>query len=77
MSGGKTFKRETAWGCLAGLWLMGIAAMIASFAGAEIDQAIKVIEIFAVPVFLFTGGAFGVDWWSRQCRPKGEAGNGA
>jgi hypothetical protein len=74
---GKTFKRETAWGCLAGLWLMAIAAMVASFTGADIGQGIKVIEIFAVPVFMFAGAAFGVDWWSRQCRPKGEAGNGA
>lgn len=67
----KTFKRETAWGCLAGLWLLVLVAMIAAFSGSDISQTVQLIEALAIPVFAFAAAAFGLDWHSKQCGKRG------
>lgn len=69
----KTFKRETAWGCLAGLWLLVLVAMVAAFMGSDITQTTGLIEVLTWPVFGFAAAAFGLDWHSKQCSKRGAA----
>lgn len=61
----KTFKRETAWAAL--LYQASIAVYAMAGPTAEIIAARGVVAgVTALPVFLFAGAAFGMDWAKKQ-----------
>lgn len=59
----KSWKRETSWGLLIVLFIF--------FAfGIWNPQAMHAAETLTAPVFLFAGGAFGLDAYAKQIAPK-------
>lgn len=61
----KTYKREVAGGMLAFLATMSVA-------GVVIPGALNVAETLVTPIFLFAGGAFGMDAYASQIKKPGE-----
>lgn len=63
----KTYKREVAYSMLGFLATMSVA-------GVVIPGALDVAETLVTPIFLFAGGAFGMDAYARQIqKPGGDA----
>ena len=61
----RTYKRETAIGCLVFLAALAIFA-VASADPAVIKARTELVGVLAFPVFLFAVGAFGMDAASKQ-----------
>ena len=55
----KTYKRE-----VAGAMLIGIAAL--AIVATTSEGALEVLRLLSPPVFLFAGGAFGMDALAKQ-----------
>ena len=63
----KTQKRETAWFLLGFLVLLSFPAVF-----DENESAIRLIEIFIVPIFSFATLAFGADAYAKQIKKSDE-----
>jgi len=61
----KTYKRETAIAMLCSL-----AALCSYGLGAGDKEAIEWAKLFCAPIFLFAGGAFGLDAAAKQWPKK-------
>lgn len=59
----KTYKREVSGGMLAFLAAISIA-------GIWLPGAFEVSKSLGVPIFMFAGGAFGLDSYARQIKQE-------
>ena len=61
----KTYKRETAIGCL--VFLAGVSLYaLAGDDPAIIEARVSLVAALVLPVFIFASGMFGIDWMGKH-----------